>query len=295
MGRMADQLTFVKGHGTENDFVLVPDLDGGLGLSAARARALADRRAGIGGDGVIRVLPTEAAEDQDVRDQAPNARWFMDYRNHDGSLSEMCGNGTRVFAAFLRREGLETADEFAIATRAGVKHVRTEGEGFVVGLGPWRLTDPARAERDGFDALVHLVDDDPFSALSIDLGNPHTVVALPEQVDLDAVDLTRAPVVRPEPEHGTNVELVRPMGPGHIAMRVHERGVGETRSCGTGACAAAIATSFWAGSLDTGATWLVDVPGGRLTVRLLPDHGVELAGPAVLVADGTIDLSRLPA
>jgi diaminopimelate epimerase len=295
MGRMADQLTFVKGHGTENDFVLVPDLDGGLGLSAARARALADRRAGIGGDGVIRVVPTEAAEDQDVRDQAPRARWFMDYRNHDGSLSEMCGNGTRVFAAFLRREGLETADEFAIATRAGVKHVRTEGEGFVVGLGPWRLTDPARAERDGFDALVHLVDDDPFSALSIDLGNPHTVVALPEQVDLDAVDLTRAPVVRPEPGHGTNVELVRPMGPGHIAMRVHERGVGETRSCGTGACAAAIATSFWAGSLDTGATWLVDVPGGRLTVRLLPDHGVELAGPAVLVADGTIDLSRLPA
>ena len=100
--------------------------------------------------------------------------------------------------------------------------------------------------------------------------------------------------MRPEPEHGTNVELVRPMGPGHIAMRVHERGVGETRSCGTGACAAAIATSFWAGGLDTGATWLVDVPGGRLTVRLLPDHGVELAGPAVLVADGVVDLALLP-
>ena len=99
--------------------------------------------------------------------------------------------------------------------------------------------------------------------------------------------------MRPEPEHGTNVELVRPIGPGHIAMRVHERGVGETRSCGTGACAAAIATSFWAGALDTGATWLVDVPGGRLTVRLLPDQGVELAGPAVLVADGTVDLARL--
>ncbi len=100
--------------------------------------------------------------------------------------------------------------------------------------------------------------------------------------------------MRPEPAHGTNVELVRPMGPGHIAMRVHERGVGETRSCGTGACAAAIATSFWAGGLDTGATWLVDVPGGRLTVRLLADHGVELAGPAVLVADGVVDLALLP-
>jgi diaminopimelate epimerase len=120
------------------------------------------------------------------------------------------------------------------------------------------------------------------------------VVALPEALELDALDLTHAPRVRPEPVHGSNVELVRPMGPGHIAMRVHERGVGETRSCGTGACAAAIATSFWAGGLDTGGTWLVDVPGGRLTVRLLPDHGVELAGPAVLVADGTVDLSRLP-
>ena len=220
----------------------------------------------------------------------------MDYRNADGSLSEMCGNGTRVFAAYLRREGLETGDQFAIATRAGVKQVRSDGDGFAVDLGPWRLTDPATAERDGFDALVHLDDDgDPCSALRVELGNPHTVVALPEAVDLDGLDLTRAPEVRPEPEHGTNVELVRPMGPGHIAMRVHERGVGETRSCGTGACAAAIATSFWAGSLDTGATWLVDVPGGRLTVRLLPDHGVELAGPAVLVADGTIDLAALSA
>jgi len=291
---MAERLTFTKGHGTENDFVLVPDLEGALGLTAAQAAALADRRAGIGGDGVIRVVPTELADDPDVRTQAGAARWFMDYRNADGSLSEMCGNGTRVFAAYLRREGLETRDEFAIATRAGVKQVRSDGDGFAVDLGPWRLTDPATAERDGFDALVHLDDDgDPCSALRVDLGNPHTVVALPPQLDLDELDLTLAPRVRPEPEHGTNVELVRPIGPGHIAMRVHERGVGETRSCGTGACAAAIATSFWAGALDTGSTWLVDVPGGRLTVRLLPDHGVELAGPAVLVADGTVDLAWL--
>src|SRR6476659_5504416 len=265
MVRMADRLTFTKGHGTENDFVLVPDLDGALALTAAQAAALADRRAGIGGDGVIRVVPTELSDDPTVRAQAGSARWFMDYRNADGSLSEMCGNGTRVFAAYLRREGLETADEFAIATRAGVKHVRRDGAGFAVDLGPWKLTDPETAERDGFDALVHLDDDgDPCSALRVDLGNPHTVVALPASLDLDELDLTRAPRVRPEPE----------------------RGVGETRSCGTGACAAAIATSFWAGDLDTGSTWLVDVPGGRLTVRLLPDHGVELAGPAVLVADG---------
>jgi diaminopimelate epimerase len=293
MARMAERLSFTKGHGTENDFVLVPDLDGTLGLSSSLAVALADRRTGVGGDGVIRVVPTELVEDAEVRAQAGMASWFMDYRNADGSLSEMCGNGTRVFAAFLRREGLETADEFSIATRAGVKHVRREGEGFAVDLGPWRLGEPESAERDGFDALVHLDGGDPYSALTVDLGNPHTVVALPEQVELDTIDLTAAPAVRPDPPHGTNVELVRPMGPGHVALRVHERGVGETRSCGSGACAAAIATSFWAGSLDTGATWLVDVPGGRLTVRLLPEHGVELAGPAVLVADGVLDPAAL--
>ena len=230
---MAERLSFTKGHGTENDFVLVPDLDGTLGLSSSLAVALADRRTGVGGDGVIRVVPTELVEDAEVRAQARGATWFMDYRNADGSLSEMCGNGTRVFAAFLRREGLETADEFSIATRAGVKHVRRDGEGFAVDLGPWRLGDAESAERDGFDALVHLDGGDPYSALTVDLGNPHTVVALPEQVELDTIDLTAAPAVRPDPPQGTNVELVRPMGPGHVALRVHERGVGETRSCGS--------------------------------------------------------------
>jgi diaminopimelate epimerase len=295
MARMADALVFTKGHGTENDFVLVPDLDGALGLSTARAAALADRRVGVGGDGVIRVVPTELADEDAVRRQAGEARWFMDYRNADGSLSEMCGNGTRVLASYLRREGLETADEFVVATRAGAKRVRAADEGWAVDLGPWRLGDPVTAGADGFDALVHLDDGDPFSALSVDLGNPHTVVALPEQVDLDAVDLSEAPRVRPEPPHGTNVEVVRVAAPGHLVMRVHERGVGETRSCGSGACAAAVATSYWAGAVERNPTWVVDVPGGRLTVRLLPEHGVELAGPAVLVADGTVDLGLLPA
>ncbi len=291
---MADRLAFTKGHGTENDFVLVPDLDGALELSPERAAALADRRAGVGGDGVIRVVPTELADEPSVRDLADRAPWFMDYRNADGSLAEMCGNGTRVFAAFLRREGLETGEEFLIATRAGAKKVRAEGLEWAVDLGPWRLTDPDTAGRDGFDALVHLDAGDPYSALSVDVGNPHSVVALPETVDLAAVDLLRAPLVRPQPPNGTNVEVVRVAAPGHLVMRVHERGVGETRSCGSGACAAAVATSFWAGSLDATPTWRVDVPGGRLTVRLLPDHGVELAGPAVLVADGTVDLGPLP-
>ncbi|HQH08913.1 MAG TPA: diaminopimelate epimerase [Phycicoccus sp.] len=287
---MTRSLAFTKGHGTENDFVLVADLDGALTLTDAEVALLADRRAGLGGDGVIRVLPTEAASEQHVRDQAGTARWFMDYRNADGSAAELCGNGTRVFAAYLRREGLETAEEFTIATRAGAKTVRVEGDLYAVDLGPWHLTDPETAERDGFDSLVHIDGHEPFSALSVDLGNPHTVLALPPAVDLASLDLTRAPVVNPHPSTGTNVELVAPMGPAHIAMRVHERGVGETRSCGTGACAAAIATSFWADNVAENPTWTVDVLGGSLRVRLLPGNGVELAGPAQLVADGTVTL-----
>lgn len=287
---MTRRLPFVKGHGTENDFVLVPDLEVTIALSERDVSFLADRRAGIGGDGVIRIVPTEAADEPEVRAQAGRARWFMDYRNADGSVAEMCGNGTRVFSAWLRREGLEPADEFAIATRAGTKTVRVVDGGFAVDLGPWRLVDSVAAERDGFDALVHVDEGDPYSALSVDLGNPHTVLALPESVDLADVDLTTAPLVRPEPVTGTNVELVRPLGPDHIAMRVHERGVGETRSCGTGAAAAAIATSFWAGQHLAEPTWTVDVPGGRLQVRLLPDQRVELAGPAALVAEGTVAL-----
>lgn len=288
MGAMADQLAFTKGHGTENDFVLVPDLEGTLDLTPSQVALLADRRAGIGGDGVIRVVPTSAAEEETVRAQAGEARWFMDYRNADGSIAETCGNGARVFAAYLRREGLETGQEFGIATRAGARRVRCDGDVIAVRMGGWRLAAAERAESEGFDALVHVAGHEPFSALSIDLGNPHTVVALPEQVSLERLDLANQPVVNPPPSHGTNVEFVRPLGPGHISVRVHERGVGETRSCGTGVCAAALATRWWAGG--RGDAWTVDVPGGRLGVRALPGDEVELAGPAILVADGTTTL-----
>jgi diaminopimelate epimerase len=287
---MADQTAFTKGHGTENDFVLVPDLEGARDLSAQQAARLADRRAGIGADGVIRIVPTALSTEAAVLAQAGAARWFMDYRNADGSLAELCGNGTRVFAAYLRREGLETADEFAIATRAGTKVVRFESPDLIaVNLGPWRLAQQVIADEEGFDALVHLEGHEPLSALSLDLGNPHTVVALPEAIDLGSLDLHRLPVVNPLPPHGTNIEFVRPMGAGHIRMRVYERGVGETRSCGTGAAAAALATRFWAG--DVTDSWTVEVPGGRLRVRALPGQEVELAGPAALVADGTTSLA----
>jgi diaminopimelate epimerase len=291
---MGRELTFTKGHGTENDFVLIRDLDGTSPVDAATARWLSDRHAGVGGDGVIRVVPTALVPE--VADQAAEAEWFMDYRNADGGIAEMCGNGARVFARYLVREGLVPAPddgrpELAVATRSGVRPVRFEPDGSItVDLGPWRVVGGDDAVRIGSDCEVTVAGlPGPLRGLSLDLGNPHVVVALPAEAELELVDLTRAPVVEPVPPHGTNVELVVPIGHGHIRMRVHERGVGETRSCGTGIAAAALATRLWAGS-EGSDVWRVDVPGGTLQVTALAGDRVELRGPAALVADGVVQL-----
>ncbi|MBW3086473.1 Diaminopimelate epimerase [Austwickia sp. TVS 96-490-7B] len=283
-------LTFTKGHGTHNDFVLVPDPDGTLDLGHDLVQALADRHAGIGADGVIRVVPTRYAAEEHVRAQAERAEWFMDYRNADGSVAEMCGNGTRVFAAYLRREGWSHGNSFAIATRAGIKTVCvTDQDGqdeYAVNLGPWRIDHPDAFTEHGHDALVHLPGHEPWPGLSLNMGNPHTVVALPESIDLDSLDLATPPQVNPMPEHSTNVEFVQVLRAGHLRMRVVERGVGETKSCGTGACAAALACMMWSGAAAEHTSWQVDIPGGTVHVTALPGGEVELRGPAVLVADG---------
>lgn len=306
---MTSALAFTKGHGTENDFVLLDDRDAALDLTADVVRALADRRAGIGGDGVIRVVPTkDVPEGQVLLAQEPAARWFMDYRNADGSIAQMCGNGVRVFAAFLEQLGLATfagQSELVLGTRAGIRRVRKEDNGwYAVDMGIWSFPGGDAAVADGFDAevLVAGLEVDGVEvarpALSVDLGNPHTVVALATLGDLDRAELWRAPEVVPLPPEGTNVELVVPLGEetsvdgtvvGRVRMRVHERGVGETRSCGTGACAAALAVRAWAGD-GAPDVWMVEVPGGTLRVAILPDGHVELAGPAQLVAQGVIDL-----
>ena len=300
----AQTLSFVKGHGTENDFVLIPDHDGSLRLEDSLVRRLADRRAGLGADGVIRVVRTAAADEPQVRALAAEAEWFMDYRNADGSIAEMCGNGTRVIAAYLRREHLVSSPEFALATRAGVKRIRAvddagegqdggyvPGERYAVDMGTWRVVAPGVLAERGHDALVALAGLDPLPGLSIDMGNPHTVVALPEEADLMALDLQVAPLVNPRPPHGTNVEFAQLLGPGHLQMRVYERGVGETRSCGTGACAAALAVMLWSGAPRDNDAWRVDLPGGTVQVTALPGGSVELAGPARLVADGVYHLT----
>ena len=137
---------------------------------------------------MIRVVPTRHST-EDAAPQADEAEWFMDYRNADGSLAEMCGNGTRVFASYLVREGLARGERFDIATRAGVKHVRVVPEGFAVDLGPWRYGDEHGARRDGFDIMVRPRHGKPVPALTLDLGNPHAVVMLPEAIELENLDL----------------------------------------------------------------------------------------------------------
>ena len=204
---------FTKGHGTENDFVLVPDLEGSLELTPAQVQRIADRHAG---HRRRRRDPGRAHRaSRPTRRCGPSraeAEWFMDYRNADGSLAEMCGNGTRVFAAYLRREGLAFGSAFTIATRAGVKTVRVVDEGYAVDLGPWRLVDEEGARRDGFDVMVRPRHGKPVPALSLDLGNPHAVVMLPEGIALENLDLAEAPELHPEPADGSNVEFVRADG-----------------------------------------------------------------------------------
>src|SRR3954454_12627280 len=119
-------MRFVKGHGTENDFVIVPDPDGSLDLTPSLVAALCDRRAGIGADGVLRVVRSKALGRDDL-----GAEWFMDYRNADGSIAEMCGNGTRVFARYLVDAGLVVPGDLPVATRAGVRAVRLGATGDV--------------------------------------------------------------------------------------------------------------------------------------------------------------------
>jgi diaminopimelate epimerase len=272
-------IAFVKGHGTENDFVLLPDPDGELALDAERVRRLCDRRAGIGADGVLRVVRIAADSEARGLAGADRATWFMDYRNADGSPAEMCGNGIRVFARYLVDEGLERPGEVGVLTRDGVKSVRLGPAGDVT-------VDMGWARLPGTDRKV-VVGDRSWPAVEVATGNPHAVVFVDELAD--AGELRTPPAVEPAFPDGVNVEFVVRRGDRHVAMRVHERGVGETRSCGTGACAAMVASARADGA-EPGSTYLVDVPGGRLSVTEGPDGHLELTGPAVLVARGEVDL-----
>ncbi len=283
-------LPFLKGHGTENDFVIVPDPDGRLDLPPSTVARLCDRRAGIGGDGLLRVVRSAALPEG--RALADEAEWFMDYRNGDGSVAEMCGNGVRVFARYLRHASLVEPGELAVGTRAGVRRVRTAPDGaLTVEMG--RAVLPSGPG----ESVTVTVGRRSWPARHVDMGNPHAVAFVDDLAD--AGPLLDAPAVAPAADypHGTNVEFVVDRGPGHVELRVHERGSGETRSCGTGACAVMVATARRDG-LDPAADgrpagYTVDVPGGRLLITERADGVVEMTGPAVIVAEGTFDADWL--
>ncbi|MBV9594459.1 MAG: diaminopimelate epimerase [Actinobacteria bacterium] len=288
------KLEVVKGHGTENDFIVVPDLDGQLLLDTELVRRLCDRHSGLGADGVLRVVRSD--RHPEAASMAAEAPYFMDYRNADGSIAEMCGNGVRVFVRYLQRVGL-VEHSAAVATRGGVKRARLHDDDTIdVDMGAPR----ALADRPVVTAVFSDRDRPPrhVEAMALQIPNPHVVVILDSTVELAALDLSRAPDVAPSLPHGQNVEFVVRTGPCAVRMRVHERGVGETRSCGTGICAAVIAVverdrAAATGISDPeGESWTVEVPGGRCQVSWRSDgadRNIHLRGPAVLVGEVTLD------
>lgn len=271
--------SFLKGHGTENDFVLIPDANGRLDLTPEQVARLSDRRAGIGADGVIRVVRTDATDDPAAVEARGQARWFMDYRNSDGSLSEMCGNGIRVLGLYLvTHADVDPREPLPIATRAGIKTLTFDRDRITVDMGSPEVFEETKVS----------VGDRSWVASKISMGNPHAVAFV------DSLD--DAGRLLDEPEYdksafpdGVNIEFVVRRGDQHVAMRVHERGSGETRSCGTGACAVMVATAL-ADQAERGTSYRVDVPGGTLDIVWTPDDRILMTGPAVLVAEGFTDL-----
>lgn len=278
-------MQFTKGHGTGNDFVILPDPDGRLALTPQLVAALCDRRRGIGADGVLRVV--RSAKHPDAVGYAAGAEWFMDYWNADGSFAEMCGNGVRVFARYLTATGLSgEGAHLPVATRSGVVHAQ---------VGPGQIAvDMTRPRM--YAAGTATIGALTLPGTAVDAGNPHLVCAVPTAVGLASLDLTRPPGYDPGLfPSGVNVELVATGDPVdgadlHVHMRVYERGSAETLSCGSGALAVA-AVALRDAELDAGRV-AVDVPGGRLTATIGPDV-CRLAGPAVLVAEGEVDLTAL--
>ncbi|MFJ1559059.1 diaminopimelate epimerase [Streptomyces mirabilis] len=284
---MSTRIAFLKGHGTENDFVIVPDPENAIDLPPTAVAALCDRRAGLGGDGLLHVV--RSAAHPEAKEMAAEAEWFMDYRNGDGSVAEMCGNGVRVFARYLQRAGHVAGGDIAVATRGGVKSVHLAKDGAVtVGMGKAVLPEG--------DVTVS-VGERSWPARNVNMGNPHAVAFVDDLAH--AGNLFTPPPFAPAAAYpdGVNVEFVVDRGPQHVAVRVHERGSGETRSCGTGACAVAVAAARRDGAdpavTGTASTYTVDVPGGRLVITERPDGEVEMTGPAVIVAEGEFDAEWL--
>lgn len=265
------RFSFHKGHGTKNDFIILDDSYGMHEMHPEFIKVMCDRHSGIGADGVLRVVRASSVRGW----EGDGSLWFMDYYNADGSIAEMCGNGLRVFARHLINEQLVDSGEFEVATRAGVRRVEVARHGLIsTSMGPATVAEE--------DVTVHLGRHE-WAAVKVDVGNPHAVVFLEEE-DLHRLRLHDGPTWSPPsafPE-GANVEFIRIDGPGKLSMRVFERGVGETQSCGTGVVASAAAyraRTGHEGSVE------VSVPGGDLSVDFAAGEA-RLTGPAVVIGRG---------
>ena len=282
-----DELKIWKYHGTGNDFVMLEDLEDARPLDPALVASLCDRHLGVGGDGVIRV----------TRDREGND-FFMDYRNADGSLAEMCGNGIRCLAAFAIDRGLTDATELTVGTRDGTKHVSLDVDSGRVGSVTVGMGPPAFARgdipmegpaNDTFLTEPFEVDGRTFKASAVSMGNPHLVLFVDD--DPDDIDVrTIGPRIENDarfPEKA-NVEFIA-VHDGGVKARVWERGSGETMACGTGACAALVAANE-AGLVPARAG--VRFPGGTLVVERT-EVEVLLTGPAECVFEATIAVAWL--
>lgn len=267
---MTQPLHFIKAHATENDFVVLIDVDDQLSLTPEQTAWLCDRRAGIGGDGLLRVVRIDDT-------------WFMDYRNADGSIAEMCGNGIRAFAHVLKAEQLEDADEFDVNTRAGLKRITVEHADPVharirVGMGEAKIFDESWAK----------IGETTYEGIAVDVGNPHLAAVVPGLTPEALADMElRAPEFDPAVfPNGVNVEILTEARNGECAMRVWERGVGETRSCGTGTVAAGTAALRALGA--TSGTVTVNVPGGAVDIEITDEYSAMMTGPSRIVARGQL-------
>jgi len=277
---MIMKLYFTKMHGIGNDFVVIDAIRQSVALTPAAIRALADRHVGIGCDQVLLVeTPTRA--DADFRYRIFNA---------DGGEVEQCGNGARCFARFVREHDLSDRDELCVETSAGLLRLRLLADGRVaVDMGQPRL-EPAEVPFFATERAARYpiaADGVELEIAAVSMGNPHAVLMVE--------DVERAPVAHLGPlleRHGrfpnrANVGFMQLLAPDHIRLRVFERGTGETRACGSGACAAVVAGRLW------GLLWpnvRVDLPGGTLEIHWAGEgEPVTMIGPATTVFEGWIE------
>lgn len=287
------QIRFTKMQGAGNDFVVLDETRGRLGLTAAQYRFLADRHFGVGADQILTVRPSPA----------PGIDFEYVIHNADGGEVEQCGNGARCFARFVRDKGLTDRDTIRVQTRSGVITPRLTPDGRVtVDMGR-PVFDPARVPFDtaGLQpvpqglgqkwpvALDSIGMDAPVLVAVASMGNPHAL-QLVDNVDTAPVART-GPLIEGHPRFAqrVNAAYMQIVDRSHVRLRVYERGSGETLACGSGACAS-VASGIRLGLLD--ATVQVDTRGGRLTIAWSGDEAdsVFMTGPATTVFEGQIDL-----